>query len=162
MKKTILTLAFMLVGVCQAQEVYTANNNGKVFLNQEKIDSEKVKALMANNTEALKLYEAGRMKKTFGNILLYGGIATVALKHLSVVNSDKTVTSNGNVSVESSNNILYFVGAGMVVAAIPIKLGFKNKIKKAVELLNQSNQNKTELEQNIIVNANGIGIQWRF
>jgi hypothetical protein len=162
MKTTILALAFMLVGVCQAQEVYTANNNGKVFLNQEKIDSEKVRALMANNTEALKLYDAGLMKKSFGNILLYGGMATVVLKHLSVVNSDKTVTSNGNVSVESSNNILYFVGAGMVVAAIPIKLGFKNKIKKAVELLNQSNQNKTELEQNIIVNANGIGIQWRF
>jgi hypothetical protein len=53
MKKTILALAFMLVGVCQAQEVYTANNNGKVLLNQEKINSEKVKALMANNTEVV-------------------------------------------------------------------------------------------------------------
>jgi hypothetical protein len=65
MKTTIFTLAFMLLGVCQAQEVYTTNNNGKVFLNQEKIDSEKVRVLMANNTEALKLYNAGLMKTIF-------------------------------------------------------------------------------------------------
>jgi hypothetical protein len=98
MKKTIITLLIMLVGVCQAQEVYyTTNNNGKVFLNQEKIDSEKVRALMANNKEALQLYNAGLMKKSFGNILLYGGIATVGLKHLSVVNSDKSFTSIGDL-----------------------------------------------------------------
>ncbi len=53
----------------------------------------------------------------------------------------------------------------MIVASIPIKIGFSNKIKQAVVLMNQDLkiQKTTYIEStDMIVNSNGIGVSIKF
>ena len=53
----------------------------------------------------------------------------------------------------------------MIILAIPIKIGFSNKIKQAVVLMNQDLKNpKTTLieSSDIIVNSDGIGVSIKF
>ena len=73
MKKIICLLVTLLSITGFSQEVYKFKSGGRVFDSKnQKISPEEVRGLLANNDEALDLYEDGRNKKTFGNILLYG------------------------------------------------------------------------------------------
>jgi hypothetical protein len=74
--------------------------------------------------------------------------------------------SGSNALKADSNNIMYFVGAGMVIIAIPIKLGFSKKIKKAVSLINEDfkkpNTGFNIESTSFVSNANGFGISITF
>jgi hypothetical protein len=67
-----------------------------------------------------------------------------------------------NTSNVQSNNIMYFVGAGLILTAIPIKIGLSKKIKKAVLLMNEDLKTpKTSFNiesTSFISNSNGFGI----
>ena len=59
-----------------------------------------------------------------------------------------------------------FVGGALVIIAIPIKIGFSKKIKKAVSLMNEDLKNpKTGFNiesTSFISNSNGVGISITF
>lgn len=126
-----------------------------------KLSSTEVRSLYANNPEALRLYNTGMAKKTIGNILLYGGITSVIVKHYSAL-----TTSNNGPNTESYNNVLYFVGAGAALIAIPIKIGFSRKIKKSVLLINEDLRNSQtgfNIESTTFIsNSNGVGFSITF
>ncbi|MFM9825361.1 hypothetical protein [Flavobacterium sp.] len=75
-------LFILLLLVCSLQSfsqklIYKSNGNILNFENQ-KISTHQVRELLANNEKLLVGYNAGRSKKTVGNILLVGGIVMVA------------------------------------------------------------------------------------
>lgn len=167
MKNLFLTICLTITLTSFSQEKYTFKSGGRIFdSNNQKLTPTELRKKFSDNNNFLKLYNSGRSKKTIGNILLYTGISTVIIKHLTVVNDKPTFNnSNGSVTVKSSNNILYFVGAGLIAASIPVKIGFSKKIKRAVDVLNESGNNKSIgfiESKSIIMNSNGLGLRMTF
>ena len=164
MKKIICLFLFALPFINFSQEQLTFKSGGRVYnSNSEKLTSNEVRTLLQPNPEALQLFNAGRSKKTVGNILLYGGISTVVIKHISMLNKYSGTSYNKNIE---TNNVMYFVGGALVIIAIPIKIGFSKKIKKSLELINNDFKNpKTGLtidSTNFISNSDGFGISITF
>ena len=141
--------------VTYSQEIYTFKSSGRVFDSQnQKISPDEVRDLLITNQPALELYEAGRNKKTFGNILLILGSGSII----------------GDLIIGSTRNVVYptaltYIGIPSLLMAIPIKIGFSKKIKKAVKMLNEDNiKTKTSSIENtsIIANTNGVGLSITF
>ena len=160
-----------------AQDTLTYKSGGRIFnSNQQKLSSEEVRNLFANNTEALKLYNAGKTKQTIGNILLWGGSATLIGKFIFNATQTKNSTQlvgygafGQPIVVNNSktySNTLLFVSAAVVIIAIPIKLGFSKKIKRAVSLANEDlkkpNTGFNIESTSFISNSNGYGISITF
>ena len=174
MKKILLIFVMLFSMVTYSQEIYTFKSGGRVFDSQnQKISPDDFRNLLVTNQPALELYETGRNKKTIGNVMLYGGISTLIGKFIydiSYVTPYKITQSNGpypvtTVTSEESSRVLYYVGAGLVLVAIPIKIGFSKKIKRAIEMLNEDNSKpkKTSIETaSFIINSNGIGLSITF
>lgn len=162
MKHLILFILLTSSFFCFSQDVLTFKSTSRVFNSDNvKLSSTEVRDLFTTNPEALKLYNVGMTKKTIGNILLYGGISTVVIKHISALNR-----TNDGPNFESYSNVLYFVGAGAALIAIPIKIGFSKKIKKSVELINEDIKTpKTSFNiesTSFISNSNGVGFSITF
>lgn len=149
-----------------SQNVYTFGNGGKVLENGIKISPEKVREIFTNSQQVTDLYDAGRTKKTVGNILLWDGFALLIGKFYN----DSSVYSylgpdKYSIIIVEKSRYPYAIAGAMIIAAIPIKIGFSNKIKQAVALMNQDFKNpKTAFieSSDIIVNSNGIGISLKF
>ena len=166
--KKLCSILFLALSFCSfSQEIYTSNRNGNVYDSKKtKIAPEVFKQLLQSNQPALDLYNAGRTKKTVGNVLLYGGLATGIGNFIYEVNKGIEYNpSNNNSNAESTPNVLFFVAGAMVIIAIPIKIGFSKKVKKSVEMYNADAQ-KTKVSfietTSILANRNGIGLAFTF
>ena len=145
-----------------SQDMLTFKSASKVLnTDNVKLSPTEVRDLFATNPEALRLYNSGKTKQTLGNILLYGGIATVAINHYSIMQQVKS-----KIYVDGDRNIPYIVGGVLILTAIPIKIGFSKKIKKAVSLMNEDLKNhKTSLNiesTSFVSNSNGLGLSITF
>jgi hypothetical protein len=163
LKHSITLLLLTTSFFCYCQDVLILKSANRIFNSSNiKLSNEEVRNLFASNTEALRLYNSGKTKQTIGNIFLYGGISTVIIKHITMINKYSVV----NTSNVQSNNIMYFVGAGLILTAIPIKIGLSKKIKKAVLLMNEDLKTpKTSFNiesTSFISNSNGFGISITF
>jgi hypothetical protein len=150
-----------------SQEIFTFKNGGTVLQNGIKISPDDLRAQFNQNQQIIDLYDAGRNKKTIGNVLLYGGITTLTTKlSLDLLTDNRSSNSNGSYQTERSSIGGYILGGILIVSAIPIKIGFSKKIRKAVELMNQEiiTQKKTTFVEStsFIANSNGIGISLNF
>ncbi len=155
MKKIVCLLVFLISITCFSQEIYSFKSGGRVFNSKnEKISPNEVRNLLVNNQPALELYEIGRNKKNFGNILLIVGSGCIVGDLALGLTKDKVYPTT-----------LTYIGIPSLVLAIPIKIGFSKKIKKAVEMLNEDNSKPktTSIEAtSIIANANGVGVSITF
>jgi hypothetical protein len=171
MKKLFFTLLIIVPFISFAQDTYTFKSGGRIFQNDREIAPDAVRGMLLRNQPALALYEAGRTKKTLGNVLLYGGLATLTGKLLLDLTTDteSTITYGNyntvNVDQKRSTPTAYIIGGIMLVAAIPIKIGFSKKIKKAVSLMNEAAK-KPETSfiesSSLVMNQNGVGISITF
>lgn len=163
--KKILFSFLLLSSLAFSQETYTFKSGGRVFENGERIKTPQIESIFKDKPEIVNLYKSGRTKKTVGNVFLYSGIGIIALKHYDRVTT-QNVDAYGNTTKKDSN-VMYFVGAGITLIAIPIKIGFQKKIKKSVVLMNEDANSKTKniglnYETNIIANSNGVGLKITF
>lgn len=164
--------ALLFLGTLQSfsqKLIYKSNGN---VLNSEnqKISPSQVRELLANNEKVLTQYNAGRSKKTAGNILLFGGIGLIAADLIHGITSDDTTVTSGNYysgpAVQSDRNFptaLTYIGVAAIIVAIPVKIGFSKKIKNAVtEYNNQTaigyNQNNNQ-KLDFITDSKGIGLR---
>jgi len=166
----IKQLFILLFFVCSLQSfsqklVYKSNGN---ILNSEnqKISPTKVRELLANNEKLLADYNAGRTKKTAGNILLISGFGflTADLIHgVTASGITATPTGGGNYSLQSERTyptVLTYIGVAAIIIAIPVKIGFSKKIKNVVsEYNNLKNTVYNQQKLDIITNSNGIGLR---
>ncbi|TDO95392.1 hypothetical protein [Flavobacterium sp. 245] len=180
MKRNLTVLFLMLAFAGYSQGKLTYGSGGSVYNSEnQKVNTNLVRALMDTNPEALKLYNSGRSKKTWGNVLFYGGIGLVATNLIVAMNSDNNYTStsktiynnNGtpivtvvSVSSERSNMALAVIGGAMLVASIPIKIGYPKKIKAALEKYNNglAETYKPEPKTTLIASTNQIGLRIEF
>ena len=167
MKKLFAILFLALFFNSFSQEIYTSDRNGNVYDSKKnKVAPEVFKQLLQANQPALDLYNAGRTKKTVGNVLLYGGLATGIGNFIYEANKGiEPYGAYNNSKSESTPNVLFFVAGAMVVIAIPIKIGFSKKVKKSVEMYNaDAKQTKVSSIETtaILANRNGIGLAFTF
>lgn len=144
----------------------TYRNGGNVYdSNSKKLEPDTVRDLLKKNRSALASYNAGRDKKTWGNVLLFGGLGLATFNLVSAVTMNSVeVDQNGNISTKKTGPGLAIVGGAMVLAAIPIKIGFSKKIKTAVEDYNQHVATNENWKSNISIVADnqGIGLKVSF
>lgn len=168
-------LFFLLIFFCSLQSysqklVYKSNGN---ILNSEnqKISPDQVRELLKNNQQLLADYNAGRSKKTIGNILLIGGFGFLTVDLIQGLTTDNTTFTQGNYysvqGVQSENNfpsVLTYLGFAAIIVAIPVKIGFSKKIKNVVtEYNNQTATGYNEYKKqklDLITNSNGIGLRF--
>jgi hypothetical protein len=182
MKKIILIITLLFTFLSFSQNIYTFKSGGRILENGKLISPTEIRELIRNNKEALEVYNSGRNKKTFGNVLLYGGIVTMIgkiaydathpPKLIQTAQSSYTYGPYNNTAYiynyayePAPSRALYFIGAGFIISSIPIKIGFSNKIRQAIALINKDARTpKTTFVESseIIANSNGIGISIKF
>ncbi|OYU85379.1 MAG: hypothetical protein CFE24_02430 [Flavobacterium sp. BFFFF2] len=164
----ILLCLFALCWQSQAQ--YSFDGRGNVYVNDLKKSPNEVRQMLVRDTLALETYNGARAQKTWGNILLTTGIiGTAVVTALKLHYGSPTTTEYQGRSTTIGNEISsawYALTLGLVAVAIPIKIGFLNKTKEAINTF-EANQKtaccKSENYQIAFVgNTQGVGLQIHF
>ena len=172
MIKSLFFLLFFFFGCLQSHSqklVYKSNGN---ILDSEsqKISPNQVRELLKDNQQLLASYNDGRSKKTLGNILIISGLGFLTADLIQGVTASgisATPIGGGQYALQDEKNnypsLMTYIGIAAVIIAIPVKIGFSNKIKNVVTDYN--NQNATGYKQfneprlDLITNSNGIGLR---
>ncbi len=170
MKRNFVVLLFLISIVGFSQQLKYGSGGTVYNVENQKISPEGVRKLLAMNEEALSLYNSGRSKKTWGNVLFYGGLGLVTTNLLIGMHTDNTTVSypgNGNypsVQSERTDMTMALIGGAMIVASIPVKIGYPKKIKTALGLYNKSltNHYRPEPRTTLLASANQIGLRIEF
>ncbi len=158
----VLFLFFCILQSHSQKLVYKSNGT---ILNSEnqQISPDQVRELLKDNEKLLADYNAGRSKKTVGNILLIGGSVMFIGDLIVGATTDGNTTVTGN-SIQTESNYpsaLTFVGLAAIAVAIPVKIGFSKKIKNVVtEYNNQYATGYNNPKLDLITNSNGIGLRF--
>lgn len=158
MNKIIIVVVLIFSMNIFSQSTFKFKSGGRVTYNDVKMSSDSIRNLMSSSPNALELYNIGRTKKTVGNVLLFGGIGGV----LIALNNQRRAYSTADGGASYTPLI---VGGVMLITAIPVKIGFSNKIRQAIILANQDLRNpKTSYIEStdLVINSNGIGFQITF
>lgn len=170
----IKPLFFILLFFCSlkshSQKLVYKSNGTILDSESQKISPNQVRELLKDNQQLLQDYNDGRSKKTLGNILLIGGLGFLTADLVQGVTASgisATPIGGGQYTLQDEKNnypsLMTYIGIAAVIVAIPIKIGFSNKIKNVVTDYN--NQNATGYEQfndprlDLITNSNGIGLR---
>ncbi|MDD5151491.1 MAG: hypothetical protein PHC28_13620 [Flavobacterium sp.] len=164
MIKQLVILFFFVCSLQSFSQKLVYKSNGTILNSEnQKISPDQVRELLANSEKLLADYNAGRTKKTIGNILLIGGFGLLTTDVLVGASTDGNTTVSGN-TIQSDRNYpsaLTYVGLAALVVAIPVKIGFSKKIKNVVTDYNNqltTGYNKPKLD--IITNSNGLGLRF--
>jgi hypothetical protein len=154
--KSILVAFFLLnISLIYGQTLTLKSGGNIVDSNNQKLTPTEVRSLLNNTPELLNEYNAGRTKKSVGNILMGAGIGFII----------------GDLASGATQDITYptaftFIGMAAIVIAIPVKIGYSKKIKSAVEGYNkqvvvQDSDFRIE-SSSVFANQNGVGILFTF
>jgi hypothetical protein len=103
-------------------------------------------------------------KKTWGNVLFYGGFSLAALNFTLGV-TEPTFEKNGNINSNRIGPHLAIIGGVLTLVSIPIKVGYPKRIKSAIELMNTTGEatpKKVAYQLNISPSVNGMAIRLTF
>jgi hypothetical protein len=153
MKNIILVLAVLFSFQSFSQEIKI--EKGKYYVDGKQISSRETKELLKVNLPALRKFKQGKSKEGNGGLLV--GLGTA----LTVVDFVK-----GQVSDLKYPGVATYIGAGLLVASIPVLVGKNKKMRDGIEMYNSglktNGQIDTDFELNAISNQNGYGLQIRF
>ncbi|OXB22495.1 MULTISPECIES: hypothetical protein [Flavobacterium] len=170
--KSIITTLFLVLSVSVFSQQLSYRSGGVVYNDAEnkKLSSNVVRAYLDTNAEALALYNAGRNKKTWGNVLFYGGSGLVVANLIVGLTQDNTTVSyasNGygpTVKSEPTSFTAAIIGGAMIIASIPIKMGYTRKIKSAIAKYNEGlvENYKPGTKTTLVASGNQIGVRIEF
>ncbi len=160
MFKKILFVVVLFFSIHSGAQKMTYKSNGNIRdAENNKISPDKVRALLAYNDKLLAEYNAGRTKKTVGNVLIIGGIGMLAADLLIDMYSPQDLDEY-YVPEKRYPSALTYIGIASVVIAIPVKIGFSKKIKNVVAQHNafmEASGFEPKLE--FITNNKGVGLR---
>ena len=171
MRKVLLLLVSIISFVSNAQNIYKFEKKGRITENGVVLSPSKVRDVLANNQAALQVYNNGRSKKTFGNVLLTTGLVLLPSyfvyynQNSGIIDTATYSNYRSNITYKEVSTVPFYLAGAMIIVAIPIKIGFSSKIRKAVDMMNEDVQKpKTTFIESadFISNANGFGISLSF
>jgi hypothetical protein len=154
-KSLLITFFLLNLSLVYSQTLSLKSGGNIIDSNNQKLTPTEVRTLLNNTPELLNQYDAGRTKKTVGNILMGAGIGFII----------------GDLASGATQDITYptaftFIGMAALVIAIPIKIGYSKKIKSAVDGYNKKvavKDSDFKIESSSVkANQNGIGILFTF
>ncbi len=155
MKKSLILFALLLATAFSYSQKLTVNESGNVFDPQNnKWTVTEVRDILYTSPKALELYNTAREKKTWGNVFLYGGLGVTTASLLYYSTQD----------VEAQPAIMV-LGAVMVLVAIPVKIGHTKKVKKAIDIYNNSldkTTTSTPIKVTLTASQDQIGFKYQF
>lgn len=171
--KKIITALLLMATVATFSQQLTYKSGGTVYTENKKLSPNEVRKILSNNNEALALYNSGRNKKTWGNVLFYGGLGLVFTNLVVGMNTDNTTVSGYNsnnpysspsIQSERTDMTVAIIGGALIVASIPIKIGFPKKIKSALNKYNNSLTDNYKPTQKItlLASSNQYGLRFEF
>ncbi len=137
MKNHIL-IFFLLISSTVFSQQLNYKTCGRTYnAETKKLRPSQVREIMASNTQALNLYNSGRRKKTWGNVLFYTGVGLVAADLVNAYSNEKyTFDNQGRATKQSASHVMGIVGGTIALISVPIKVGYPGKIKKAINQYN--------------------------
>lgn len=170
--KKLCTTFFLMVSLVSFSQQLTYKSGGAVYsAENKKLSTAEVRNLLSNNKEALLLYNLGRNKKTWGNVLFYGGLGLITTNVVVGMTTDNTSVSSYNssygspsISSERTDMTAAIVGGALLVASIPIKIGYSKKIKTAITKYNDglAENHIPSTKITLIASANQLGFKVEF
>ena len=163
--KKILVLTLLISFSCFSQQLKYCIGGTIYKSENQKLNPTAVRELMKNNEAALTLYNAGRGKKTWGNVLFYGGFGLAAINLYTAMTKDPyTNSSSGDYTSERANPTMAIIGGTMIVASIPIKMGYTRKVKKAINEYNKGVAYNDKLKPDVtfLAGIQGFGVRIQF
>lgn len=169
--KQKLTILFFIITTAGFAQHFTYGAGGTIYNSEgKKVTPTDVRTFMRDNPEALQLYNAGRSKKTFGNTFFYGGLGMIAANVIIAMNTDNSTMTGSSqypqVSSDRSNMTFAVIGGILLVASIPIKIGYPKKIREAVGKYNsklpESYTENNNIETSILASSNQLGVRIKF
>ena len=149
-----------------SQQLTYATGGNVVDPNSQKIKPAAVREIIRHNESALASYNAGREKKTWGNVLFYGGLGLGAINlYQGLTASGPTMDQNGYFHDDKTSPTLAIVGGALVLASIPVKAGYTKKIRYAIEEHNKAGGPTSSLQEfrlTLMANHNGMGVTFGF
>ncbi len=166
MKKTIAFLVTILPLLAFSQQLHY-DSGGTVYNSEnKKIIPSEMRILLEKNNEALKFYDAGRYKKTWGNVLFYGGLALITTNLIVALNTDNTTYSgssdNPTIQSDRVSGTFAIIGGILVAVSILVKIGYPKKIKLAIENYNKGLVNSYDSKQKLTIIASNQQLGFRF
>lgn len=152
MKNLLFLACLFIITAASAQEIKL--ERGKFYQDGKQLSTFETKKILKANPEAYSAFKAGKTKESLGGLLLGLGGALVVGDLVKGLVSDVQYPSG-----------FTYVGVASIAASIPVLSGKNKKIREGIDLYNkglQSSKDSTELELNIISNANGYGVQISF
>lgn len=115
----------MLFSLMASAQQLRYGSGGTVYNEQnDRLNSNEVRGLLINKKKALKLYEEGRNKKSWGNFFFYGGLtlATTNLVLAAIDRIEPVTNPNGTqgYEFERAGPALAILGCVFVLVSIPI------------------------------------------
>lgn len=169
MKNNYILLAFLFSSFFSISQTLTVNNSANIIdPDGNKWTVTEVRDILYSNPKALELYNIGREKKTWGNVLLYGGLAAVATNVILNATTGPPMYSGSPYYSAPKSKATFapaIIGAAMIIIAIPVKIGHTKKVKTAIEMYNASlNNNSSTSETTMIFTAssNQVGFKVNF
>ena len=166
MKNTLLLIALFLVSASSFSQALHVNGSGNVYDNENnKWTVKEVEDILYTNPKALELYKEGREKKTWGNVLIYGGLAAVATNLIINATTEGATYEYGQFKTAKQTFAPAIIGAAMIVVGIPVKIGHSKKVKNAINMYNNSlNQTtaKVETQVTFLASSNQVGFKLQF
>ena len=168
MIKQLFVLLFCFCFLQSHSQKLVFKSNGTILNSEnQQISPDQVRELLKNNQKLLADYNAGRSKKTVGNILLISGFGFLIADLIHGVTASgisSTPTGGGYYALQSEKTYptaLTFISIAAIAVAIPVKIGFSKKIKNVVtEYNNQSTTGYNKPKLDLITNSNGIGLRF--
>jgi len=128
--------------------------HGIVKQNGTTLSKKEVRSIMINNSDALELYNSGKMLCSTGEIFSYAGLGIILIA--AVVESKEIYTDN------SAAIVGIIGGVACLATSMTVTFTGRSKIKKSVALYNSSLQNQQTYKIGIGLNQNGIAFTMNF
>lgn len=127
---------------------------GSVRQNNIYLNKNDVRTLMANNSDALELYNSGKKLLVLGEIFSYSG--------LCVIFGAAIVEKKGNFEENSANMVGIIGGVISLASSMAVTFTGRSKIKKAVSRYNSDLNKAVSYKIDFGINQNGIALILNF
>lgn len=182
MKNLILSMSIILVMILnsysQTIDSILVKTGRNYTLDQKKLSRSQLKTIYTSYPESLKEYKSGKIYRTSGNILTWGGLAYVVVSS-QIVRIDRENDYTDWFNYHSQNGIpgkfdeskypkqLFInagIGAGLSLVGLLCLFSAPNHYSKAVNLYNDRHKklSLSPVQFNLMVRSNGLGIRMSF
>jgi hypothetical protein len=155
MKTFFLTITAVILSITSYSQQLSTKKGNVYDSNNKLLSKDEVRKLLASKPKLLDSYNTGITKASTGGVLSGLGAGFIIGDLLGSLLADRVYPT-----------AFTYVGAGFLVVGIPVSIGYKKKISKAIDGYNESllnNKTTYRVEKlTLIASNNSVGMRFSF